>query len=127
MIRGGFGGRAPFDVWLCALLVGGAGVIFLVESLVRLFSEGGAGILAVPIVLLVLEAGAAVAILGGVRWARPVVLIVVIICALLHMVIALGQGALWTRVVSAILAIAQVYALVALNTKPVREHFGISQ
>ena len=127
MIRGGFGGRAPFDVWLCALLVGGAGVIFLVESLIRLFAEGGAGILSVPIVLLVLEGGAAVAILAGTRWARPVVLIIAIIGALVHMVIALGQGLLWTRVVSAILAIAQVYALVALNTKPVREHFGITQ
>jgi hypothetical protein len=127
VIRGGFIGRAPFDVWLCVLLVGGAGVVFLAESLIRFLSEGGGGILALPVALLVLEGGAAVAIFAGTRWTRPVVLIVVILGALSHMVIALGQGVMWTRVVSAVLAIAQVYALVALNTKPIREHFGISQ
>jgi hypothetical protein len=125
VIRNGFGARATFDVWLCALLIGGAGVIFLVESLIRLAAEGGAGILALPVVLLALEVGAAAAVVAGTRWARPVVLAVVVIGALLHMVIALGQGPMWTRVVSAILALAQVYTLVALNTRPVREHFGI--
>lgn len=127
MIRGGFGGRVGFDVWLGALLVAAPGVVFLVESLIRAFTEGGDGILALPVVLLVLEGGAAVAVLTGTRWARPLVLILVILAALLHMVIALGEGLLWTRMVSAILAVSQVYVLVVLNTKPVREHFGISQ
>jgi hypothetical protein len=114
------------DVWVCVALVGGAGVVFFVESLIRLATEGGVGILTLPLILLVLQGGAAVAMLSGSRWARPVIVVVVIIGALLHMVIALGQGPGWTRAVSAILALAQVYALVALNTKPVREHFGIS-
>jgi hypothetical protein len=41
------------------------------------------------------------------------------------MVIVLGGGPIWTRVVSVILAVAQVYAVVLLNTKPIRIHFGL--
>jgi hypothetical protein len=40
-------------------------------------------------------------------------------------VIVLGGGPMWTRVVSAVVAIAQVYAVVLLNTKPIRIHFGL--
>jgi hypothetical protein len=116
--------RARFDVRVSALLVGGGGLVFLAESLIQLSSQG-AGILELPIIALVLQSAAAAIILTGNRMARPVALIVVILAALMHMVILLGEGPVWTRIVSGLLAAAQMYALVLLNTKPVRAHFGL--
>ncbi|HEX3788639.1 MAG TPA: hypothetical protein VHW44_12320 [Pseudonocardiaceae bacterium] len=117
----------PFDVWLCVLLMAGAGIVFMVESLIRLSTVGGAGLLQFPATMLLFELAAAAGALAGARWARPVVLIIVILAALLHIVIVLGDGPGWTRIVSGVLAASQIYALVVLNTKPVREHFRISR
>jgi hypothetical protein len=116
--------RTRFDVRVCAALIGGAGVVWLVESLFRISGQG-ANIVVVPIVLLVLEAAAAGVVLTGNRTLRPGVLVVAVLGALLHMVILLGDTPGWTRAVSGVLAAAQIYALVVLNTKPVREHFGL--
>jgi hypothetical protein len=112
------------DVRVCAALLGGAGLVFLVESLIRLSSQG-AGILYVPLVQLVLDGTAVGVILTGNRLLRPGVLIIAILGSLVHMVILLGDGPIWTRVVSALLAVMQLYVLVLLNTKPIRVHFGL--
>jgi hypothetical protein len=122
------GGPAPtrtqFDVRVCAALIGGAGVIWLVESLFRLSGQP-TNIIVVPIIALVLEAAAAVVVVTGNRVLRPGALVITVLGALLHMVILLGDTPIWTRIVSGILAAAQIYALVLLNTKPIREHFGL--
>ncbi|HEX4703401.1 MAG TPA: hypothetical protein VH352_14840 [Pseudonocardiaceae bacterium] len=112
------------DVRVCAALLGGAGLVFMVESLIRLSSQG-TGILYVPIVQLVLDGTAVGVILTGNRLLRPGVLIIAILGSLVHMVILLGGGPIWTRVVSALLAVMQLYVLVLLNTKPIRVHFGL--
>jgi hypothetical protein len=116
--------RTQLDVRVAAALIGGAGVVWLVESLFRLSGQP-ANILYVPIVALVLEGAAAWVVLVGHRVLRPGALVVAVLGALLHMVILLGDGPLWTRIVSGVLAAGQIYALVVLNTKPVREHFGL--
>ena len=112
------------DIWVCAGMIGGAGLVFLAESLIRLSAEG-ASILYVPIAQAVLDVLCAAVIVAGSRTLRPGVLVIAVLGTLIHMVIVLGGGPIWTRVVSAVLAIAQVYAVVLLNTKPIRIHFGL--
>jgi hypothetical protein len=112
------------DIWVCAGMLGGAGLVFLAESLIRLSAEG-ASILYVPIAQAVLDLLCAAVIVAGSRTLRPGVLVIAVLGTLVHMVIVLGGGPIWTRVVSAVLAIAQVYAVVLLNTRPIRIHFGL--
>ena len=112
------------DIWTCAGMLGGAGLVFLAESLIRLSAEG-ASILYVPIAQAVLDVLCALVIVAGRRTLRPGVLVIAVLGTLVHMVIVLGGGPVWTRVVSAVLAVAQVYAVVLLNTKPIRIHFGL--
>ena len=112
------------DIWTCAGMLGGAGLVFLAESLIRLSAEG-ASILYVPIAQAVLDVLCALVIVAGRRTLRPGVLVIAVLGTLVHMVIVLGGGPIWTRVVSAVLAVAQVYAVVLLNTKPIRIHFGL--
>jgi hypothetical protein len=115
------------DIWVCAGMLGGAGLVFVAESVIRLATEAGVGssLLYVPIVQAVLDLLCAAVIVVGSRTLRPGVLVVAVLGTLVHMVIVLGGGPMWTRVVSAVLAIAQVYAVVLLNTKPIRIHFGL--
>jgi hypothetical protein len=112
------------EIWVCAGLLGGAGLVFLVESLIRLSTELP-NILYVPVVQAVLDLACAAVIVVGSRVLRPGVLVIAVLGTLVHMVIVLGGGPIWTRVVSAVLAVAQVYAVVLLNTKPIRIHFGL--
>jgi hypothetical protein len=115
------------DIWVCAGMLGGAGLVFVVESVIRLATEAGVGasLLYVPIAQAVLDLLAAAVIVVGSRSLRPGVLVIAVLGTLVHMVIVLGGGPVWTRLVSAVLAIAQVYAVVLLNTKPIRIHFGL--
>jgi hypothetical protein len=112
------------DVRVCAGLLGGTGLVFLVERLIQLPGQGGA-ILTPAIAQFVLDAGCVWVVLAGNRPLRPVVLVITVLGALLQMVILLGGGPLWSFLVAALLAIAQVYTLVLLNTKPIRVHFGL--
>lgn len=112
------------EVRTSALLVAGAAVIFLVESLFLIPTQH-IGIIYLPVVLFVLNALATWVILTGNRVLRTPILVVVVLGVLVHMVILLGGGPLWARVISGVLAAASVYALVILNTKPIRIHFGL--
>jgi hypothetical protein len=118
------GTRPTVDVALSVGLIAGSGAVFLIESLIRIGSDG-AGIIQLPLIVFLIEAAAAAAVLVGARWARFPVLIIVVLAAILHLQIALGSGLGWTRVISGLLFAVQMYALVVLNTKPVREHFGL--
>jgi hypothetical protein len=112
------------EVRVSALLIGGAGLVFLVESLF-LLPRQGVGILYLPLVVFVLNALVTWIVLTGNRVLRPPALVVVVVGVLVHMVILLGGGPIWSRVISGVLAAVSVYALVILNTKPIRIHFGL--
>ncbi|HWE88795.1 MAG TPA: hypothetical protein VG317_04960, partial [Pseudonocardiaceae bacterium] len=64
-------------------------------------------------------------VLIGRRWARPIVLVIVVLGTLWHLLVVLGGGPGPARVVSAVLVAALVYAIVLMFTGPVREHFGL--
>ena len=112
------------EVRVCAALLGGTGLVFLVERLLQVSGQA-ASILPLPIGQFVLDVACAVVVLNGNRVLRPGVLAITVLGALLQMVILLGGGPLWSFLVAAVLAVAQVYALVLLNTKPIRVHFGL--
>lgn len=112
------------EIRVSSLLVGGAGLAFLLESLFLLATQGP-GILYLPLAVFALNAIATWVILTGNKVLRPPVLVVVVLGVLVHLVIMLGGGPLWSRVISGVLAAVSVYALVILNTKPVRVHFGL--
>jgi hypothetical protein len=118
------GDGARREVRLLAALLGGTGLVFLVERLFQVPGQGST-ILTLPIGQLVLDGGCAAVVLAGNRLLRPGVLAITMLGALLQMVILLGGGPPWSFVVSVALAAAQVYALVLLNTKPIRVHFGL--
>jgi hypothetical protein len=108
------------------VLLGATGLVFLVERVVQAQAPGqGASILPLPIGQFVLDLACAAVVLNGNRVLRPVVLAITVLGALLQMVILLGGGPLWNFVVALLLAMAQVYTLVLLNTKPIRVHFGL--
>ena len=118
--------RERRDVRFLAALLAGTGLLFVIERLALLAVSGnGPDILPLPIAQLVLDAGCAAVVLAGNRPLRPVVLVITMLGAVLQMVIVLGGGPLWSIVITALLAIAQVYTLVLLNTKPIRVHFGL--
>jgi hypothetical protein len=117
--------RLPLDVWAGMLLIAASGLIFLIEGLIRLAIEGGPSVLLIPAVLCGLDLIAAAGVFSGRRWTRPIVLAVVVIGAVWHLDAAMAGGIGWTRVVSAVLVVAQVYAIVLMYTGPVREHFGL--
>jgi len=118
--------RERRDVRVLAGLLAGTGLLFVIQRLALLAVPGiGPDILPLPIAQLVLDAGCAAVVLAGNRALRPVVLVITVLGALLQMVIVLSGGPVWSVVVSALLAIAQVYSLVLLNTKPIRVHFGL--
>ncbi len=118
------GGWRRTEIRISSLLVAGAGLVFLLESLF-LLPRQGLGILYLPLAVFALNSLATWIILTGNRALRAPVLVVVVMGVLVHMVIMLGGGPVWSRVISGVLAAVSVYALVILNTKPVRIHFGL--
>ena len=112
------------EVRVSASLVLAGALIFLLQGFLLLGSEG-ATILYVPIVMLLFNVGFAWIILAGNRSLRPVVLILVIIEVILQMIVLLGNGPVWARVMSGLAAAVLLYTQVVLNTKPVRVHFGL--
>ena len=120
------GSGAVREVRACAALLGATGLVFLVERIVQAQApDAGASILPLPIGQFVLDLACAAVVLNGNRALRAAVLVITVLGALLQMVILLGGGPPWSFVVAILLAMAQVYALVLLNTKPVRVHFGL--
>ena len=112
------------DVRILAGLLAGTGLVFVIQRL-ALLPGNGPDILPLPIAQLVLDAGCAAVVLTGNRALRPVVLVITVLGALLQMVLVLSGGPLWSVLVAGLLAVAQVYTLVLLNTKPIRVHFGL--
>jgi hypothetical protein len=116
--------RAPLEVRLAAALLVGSAAVFLLAGLLRLVTEGGGGLLTAPLLQLALSVGVAGGLLNGIRLARWFGMALALLGALVHMLLALQPLPWWARVVSGLLAAAQVYAAVLLNTKPAVEATG---
>jgi hypothetical protein len=114
----------PLEIRVAALLLGAASLLFLLVGVVRWAGEGGADILAVPMVAAALQLPVAAGLLVGVRASRIAGMVVVTLAALLDLLIALGGGPGWARVVSTALAAMHIYLFVLLNTAPVRRYLG---
>ena len=112
---------APVELRVAAGLLTGSGLVFVLVALWRMLAEGGGGWLEWPLVQLAVAVGVSGGLLTGSRLARLVGIAVALAGALLQMVLALHSAPWWARVVSGLLAIAQVYAAVLLNTRPAIE------
>ncbi|MQA07017.1 MAG: hypothetical protein GEU98_00465 [Pseudonocardiaceae bacterium] len=115
---------APSEIRLSALLIFGAGLVFVLLGVALLGVDAYASATALrpPIATAVLGFAIAVGLVLRMRMARGVAMVAVIVFALLHVVIMFSQGQWFARVGSGVLAAAYIYAGVLLNTGPAREH-----
>lgn len=116
--------QRPIEVRLAMLITGGAALVFLVVAIIRQLTEGGAGLLLVPIYLVVLAVIAIGLLIWRPRNVQLVFGIAVLLPVLLHLLVVLGNQVWWLRVLSGVLAAAYVYSLVLVNTKPARMHLA---
>jgi hypothetical protein len=112
---------APVELRLAAGLLTGSALVFVLVAFGRMLAEGGGGWLELPLLQLAVALGVSGGVLTGFRLARVVGIAVALAGALLHMVLALQPAPWWARLVSGLLAIAQIYAAVLLNTRPAVE------
>jgi hypothetical protein len=112
---------APIELRLAAGLLTGSALGFVLVALGRLLDEGGSGWLQLPLLQLAVALGVSGGMLTGIRLARVVGIAVALAGALLHLVFALQSGPWWARLVLGLLAMAQIYAAVLLNTRPAVE------
>ncbi|MFB9903239.1 hypothetical protein [Allokutzneria oryzae] len=115
------GGRRPVELWAVLACLLGSELVFLVTGLVRWAAEGGADLVTLPLLLAVLAAVATGGILARLGIGRIGAITVAIFAALLHLLVVLGDGPVFARIVSGVVAAAQVYAVVLLSTGPMRK------
>jgi hypothetical protein len=116
--------QRPVEVWLAMGINGGAALVFLVVAVVRQLTEGGGGLLQVPIYLVVLAAIAIALLVWRPRNVQLVFGIAALLPVLLHLLVALGNQVWWLRTLSGVLAAAYLYSVVLVNTKPARIHLA---
>ncbi|OLR94245.1 hypothetical protein [Actinokineospora bangkokensis] len=113
----------PLEVRLALALLSGAALVFLLEGLVlQLTSDPG--FLRLPLVATLLAALVVGTLWARWRLARLAGGVFGVLVAVLHVMIALSDQVWWLRVVSGLLAAANVYAVVLLLTRPADLHFG---
>jgi hypothetical protein len=112
---------APIELRVAAGLLSGSALVFLLVALGRMLAEGGGGWVQPPLVQLAVALGVSGGVLTGSRLARFAGIAVALAGALLQMVLALQSAPWWARLVSGLLAMAQIYAAVLLNTRPAVE------
>jgi hypothetical protein len=115
---------APFEIRVTTLLIGTSAALFLLVGALRWAREGGADILLLPVVVAAVELAVAAGLLLGLRASRYAGMVVVALAALLDLLIALGGGPWWSRMVTGALAAAHIYVFVLLNTAPARHYLG---
>ncbi|SDM89192.1 hypothetical protein [Allokutzneria albata] len=113
--------KRPVELWAILACLVGAELVFLGAGVLRWAAEGGADLLVLPTVLLVLVLVAAASLLTRIRIAKAGATAVAVFAALLHLLIVLGDGPGLARIVSGIVGAAHVYAVVLLNTGPMRK------
>lgn len=117
-------GRSPLEIRLAAGLLVAGGVAFLLVAAARSATEGGGNLFTPPLLELVLALGVGGGLLAGMRLARYAGMVLALLTAFLHAVIALEPVPVWVRIVSGLIAVSQVYVAVLLNTKPALLHSG---
>ena len=114
----------PLEVRLAMAVNAGAALVFLVVAIIRQVTEGGSGLLPVPIYLVILAAIAIALLVWRPRNVQVVFGIAVLLPVLLHLLVVLGNQVWWLRTLSGVLAAAYLYSLVLVNTKPARLHLA---
>jgi len=112
----------PMDVRVVVLLIVVGGLAFLVEGVVRWRADGVAADLTLPVVFAAFQLSVAAGVLARLRVSRIIGVLVLAVGMLLHLLIVLGGGPWWARVVSGVLVPTGGYAAVLLNTGPVRDY-----
>ncbi|MFS8102847.1 hypothetical protein LFM09_37535 [Lentzea alba] len=116
--------RKPVEVRVSAAVAFGGALVFFVVGLILWRTTGDANVLKPPSVVALVELPVAAALLLRLRFAHYPAMIVFILIALLHLLIALADGPGWARAASGVLSAVHLYGVVLLNTGPAREHLG---
>ncbi|TDP97147.1 hypothetical protein [Labedaea rhizosphaerae] len=116
--------RRPLEVWLAMGVNAGAALVFLLVAIVRQITEGGSGLLPVPIYLLVLAVVAVALLIWRPRNVQLLFGIAAVLPVLLHLLVVMGNQVWWLRTLSGVLAAAYLYSVVLVNTKPARMHLA---
>lgn len=102
------------------VLVGGS-VVFAGIATGRAFGTAGPDALTLPLALLASAGVIAAALLTGWYPVRPIAQGLAVFGALVHLLVLLRSGPIWTRGCSAVLAVTHTYALVMLFVLSARE------
>ncbi|WP_433263611.1 hypothetical protein ACQPZF_32695 [Actinosynnema sp. CS-041913] len=116
--------EAPAEVRLAALIGAAGGLLFVLEGLIRWQLDGDGAVVKFPLIVLVLELLAVGGLLARFRPARLTAAFVYGLVGLIHLLAVLNQGPVWVRLLSGVLSAAHIFAVVLLNTRPARLHFG---
>ena len=112
----------PTEIRLSLVVAGGGAVAFFCLALLRVLTEGGADLLRLPAVIVVLAAATCLGLWLRPRFARVAAIVVLVLVAALYVTVAVGSGPWWARAGSAVLAAGYVYAMVLVNTDPARRY-----
>jgi hypothetical protein len=126
-VSGRLGSARPREVWLSTAALGGGAIVFLGVALLRMVAEGGGSDLwRLPVGLAVVALAGCGGLVFRLRFARVAAFVVLLVVAALYLLIALGDGSWWVRLASGVLAAANVYAMVLVNTQPARQYLEMS-
>jgi hypothetical protein len=114
----------PREIALSLLVLGGGAVLFLALAALRLAGEGGGDLLRLPTVLMIMAVAVCAGLVFRLRFARVVSIVVTLLVAAIYLLLTLGDGPPWVRLISGVLAAAHVYVLVMVNTEPARRYLG---
>ena len=118
------GAVKPVEVRVASAVAFGGALVFFAVGLVLWRSTGDADVLKLPSFVALFELLVAASLLLRLRFMHYPAMVVFVLVALLHLVIVLADGPVWTRVASGVLSAVHIYGVVLLNTGPAREHLG---
>ncbi|WP_031470696.1 hypothetical protein [Sciscionella sediminilitoris] len=105
---------APARLRAGAWTIAGCALALVLISIGRAATGGGIEALVLPLLLALAQLGAAGAVLLSRPYARILAGALLFLTGLLHLVIALGEGQWWFRLLSALLVLASIAAGVLL-------------
>ncbi|TCP47958.1 hypothetical protein EV191_111163 [Tamaricihabitans halophyticus] len=116
--------RMPVELRVVALVVFGAGLVFLALGAILLAVDPHAtpASLQPPATAALLGFAVAVGLLFRMRLVWGITVVIVVVFALLHLVIVFSQGQWFARLGSGVLAAGYIYAGVLVNTGPARDY-----
>lgn len=114
----------PVEVRTALLLLGGCGLVFAGLGVILLGQYGDVRSLFPAIFAVLLELAVIGGLLAKLRATRIVGIVLISLVVVLQLVIVLGQGPWWLRLIMALMSAALVYVIVLLNTGPTRRYLG---